>query len=48
MSGQAAGRRATVVSARRPDADAAVVDVTVGAAAAVVAAAAVDAGPGTG
>ena len=47
MSGQAAGRRATVVSARCPDAAAAaVVDVTVGVAAAVVAA--VDAGPGTG
>ncbi len=50
VSGQAAGRRATVVSARCPDADAAAaaVDVTVGVAAAVAAAAAVDAGPGTG
>ncbi len=51
VSGQAAGRRATVVSARCPDADAAaaVDDVTVGVAAAAVAAvAAVDAGRGTG
>ncbi len=45
MSGQAAGRRETVVSARCPDADAAVAvdDVTVG-----VAAVAAVVGPGTG
>ncbi len=51
VSGQAAGRRATVVSARRPDADAAAaaaVDVTVGVAAAVAVVAVGVAGPGTG
>jgi hypothetical protein len=45
VSGQAAGRREKVVSARCPDADAAAVDVTVGVAAAVAVAVV---GPGTG